>query len=96
MMAGVSADRLAHFVRDPVREDPDLSAVAADTDEARGYPPDDPWMMTALPLYGYSRGVYSSRRLARARDERLDFMAGDGLEQAGRPHSATSPTPRAA
>ena len=31
--------------------------------------------MTALLLYGYSRGVYSSRRLARACEERLDFMA---------------------
>jgi hypothetical protein len=32
-------------------------------------------MMTALLLYGYSRGVYSSRRLARACEERLDFLA---------------------
>jgi transposase len=32
-------------------------------------------MMTALLLYGYSRGLYSSRRLARACEERLDVMA---------------------
>lgn len=31
--------------------------------------------MAALPLYGYSRGVYSSRKLAQACVERLDFMA---------------------
>ena len=32
-------------------------------------------MMTALLLYGYSRGIYSSRRLAMACEERVDFMA---------------------
>ena len=31
--------------------------------------------MTALLLYGYSRGIYSSRRLAMACEERVDFMA---------------------
>ena len=60
----VPADHVAHFVRDLVREDLDLTAIVASYDEARGYPPYDPWMMTALLLYGYSRGVYSSRRLA--------------------------------
>jgi transposase len=71
----VPADHPAHFVRDLVREQLDLSAIVESYDEARGYPPYDPWMMTALLLYGYSRGVYSSRRLARACEERLDFMA---------------------
>ena len=71
----VPADHPAHFVRDLVREDLDLSAIVAVYDEARGYPPYDPWMMTGLLLYGYSRGVYSSRRLAQACEERLDFMA---------------------
>ena len=32
-------------------------------------------MMVALLLYGYSRGVYSSRRLALGCEERVDFMA---------------------
>jgi transposase len=32
-------------------------------------------MMTALLLYGYAVGVYSSRRLAKACLERVDFMA---------------------
>jgi transposase len=77
----VPADHPAHFVRDLVREDLDLSAIVEDYDEVRGYPPYDPWMMTALLLYGYSRGVYSSRRLARACEERLDFMAVTALNR---------------
>jgi transposase len=32
-------------------------------------------MMVALLLYGYSRGIYSSRQLARACEERVDVMA---------------------
>lgn len=38
-------------------------------------------MMTALLLYGYSRGVYSSRKLAQACEERVDFMAVTGLNR---------------
>jgi hypothetical protein len=38
-------------------------------------------MMVALLLYGYSRGVYSSRGLARACEERVDFMAVTGLNR---------------
>ena len=71
----------AHFVRDLVRDDLDLSAIVEDYDEARGYPPYDPMMMTGLLLYGYCRGVYSSRRLARACEERLDFMAVTALNK---------------
>jgi transposase len=63
-----------HFVRDLVREQLDLAVIVESYDEARGYPPCDPWVMTVL-LYGYSRGVYSSRKLARAGEERRDFMA---------------------
>lgn len=66
---------MAHFVRDLVRDQLDLSAIIGTYTEVRGYPPYDPTMMTALLLYGYSRGVYSSRRLARACEERLDFLA---------------------
>ena len=51
----VASDHLAHFVRDLVRDDLDLSAIVEDYDEARGYPPYDPVMMTALLLYGLSR-----------------------------------------
>ena len=77
----VPADHPAHFVRDLVREQLDLSSIVSSYDEARGHPPYDPWMMTALLLYGYSRGVYSSRRLAQACAERVDFMAVTALNQ---------------
>jgi transposase len=77
----VPADHPAHFVRELVREALDLSAITDSYEEARGYPPYDPSMMTALLLYGYSRGVYSSRRLARACAERLDFMAVTALNR---------------
>jgi IS5 family transposase len=36
-------------------------------------------MMTALLLYAYSQGIYSSRRIDRACQERVDFMAVTGL-----------------
>ena len=49
--------------------------------EARGYPPYHPGMMVALLLYAYSEGVYSSRRIARACEERLDFQAVTALNR---------------
>ena len=71
----VPEGHVAHFVRNLVRDELDLSAILAAYGEERGYPPYHPVMMTALLLYGYSRGVYSSRRLERACEERLDFLA---------------------
>lgn len=71
----VPAGHVAHFVRELVREQLDLSAITGTYSELRGYPPFDPVMMTALLLYAYSQGVYSSRRMARACEERLDFLA---------------------
>jgi transposase len=38
-------------------------------------------MMAGLLLYGYSRGLYSSHQLARACEERVDFMAVTGLNR---------------
>jgi len=72
---------LAHFVRDTVREALDLSAILAGYDEERGYPPYRPGMMVALLLYAYCSGVYSSRQIARGREERVDFMAVTGLQR---------------
>jgi transposase len=77
----VPAGHLAHFVRDTVREGLDLSAILSAYDEERGYPPYHPGMMVALLLYGYCRGVYSSRQLMRACEERVDFMAVTGLNR---------------
>jgi transposase len=65
----------AHFVRELVREDLDLSAIVEAYEGERGQPPYHPVMMTALLLYAYSQGVYSSRRMARGCQERVDFMA---------------------
>ena len=69
------ADDPAHFVRDLVREELDLSAILSTYVEERGYPPYHPAMLTAILLYGYTQGVYSSRKLARACHTRVDFMA---------------------
>jgi len=77
----VPAGHLAHFVRDTVREGLDLSAITGTYEEDRGQPPYHPGMMTALLLYGYARGVYASRRLAQACEERVDFMAVTGLNK---------------
>lgn len=77
----VPAGHLAHFVRDTVREALDLSGILGTYDEDRGQPPYHPAMMVALLLYGYARGVYASRRLAQACEERVDFMAVTGLNK---------------
>lgn len=77
----VPAGHLAHFVRDLVRDSLDLSAIFNDYRGERGYPPYHPVMMTALLLYSYCQGVYSSRRMAAACEERVDFMAITALQQ---------------
>src|SRR3954466_11990732 len=71
----VPPGHLAHFVRDTVREALDLSEILGAYAEERGFPPYHPTMMTALLLYAYSQRVFSSRRIARACIERVDFMA---------------------
>src|SRR5215203_431027 len=77
----VPPGHLAHFIRDTVREALDLSAIVDSYTEERGFPPYHPGMMVALLLYGYSRGIYSSRQLARACEERVDVMAVMGLNR---------------
>jgi transposase len=71
----VAEDHLARFVVSLVRDELDLSAIYASYAGEKGQPPYHPAMMTALLLYGYAVGVYSSRRLAKACLERVDFMA---------------------
>jgi transposase len=71
----------AHFVREIVRNQLDLRAVFAVYDEERGYPPYHPAMMTALLLYGYTQGLFSSRKLAKACEERIDFMAVTAMQK---------------
>jgi len=71
----VPADHAAHFIRDLVRDELDLTAILSSYDDERGFPPYHPGMMVAVLLYAYTQGVYSSRRIARCCEERLDFMA---------------------
>jgi transposase len=71
----VSPDHLVMFVLSLVREQLDLAAIYAGYPSDKGQPPYDPTMMTVLVLYSYAVGVYSSRRIARACAERVDFMA---------------------
>lgn len=71
----VPAGHVAHFVRDLVRDSLDLSAILKTYAEDRGFPPYDPIMMTALLLYAYCQGLYASRRIAKACEERVDVMA---------------------
>lgn len=76
----VPEGHLAHFIRETVRGDLDLSEVLASYTEERGFPPYHPALMTALLLYAYCSGVYSSRRIDRACQERVDFMAVTGRQ----------------
>jgi transposase len=76
----VPRDHLSRLIVALVREELDLSAIASSYRSALGQPPFDPRMMTALLLHGYTSGLYSSRRIAKAAVERADFMmivAGD-------------------
>jgi transposase len=77
----VPDDHPAHFVRDLVRESLDLSAILETYDEERGFPPYHPVMMVALLLYAYSQGVFSSRKIAKGCEERLDFMAVTAMQK---------------
>ena len=77
----VPEKHLANLVRDTVRNTLDLSAILDEYREVRGYPPYHPTMMTALLLYSYCTGIYSSRRIARACEERIDFMAVTAMQK---------------
>jgi transposase len=73
--AKLPEDDLVFFLLDLVPQ-LDLSAVSAPyEDELRGAPPFDPVMMTCLLLYAYCVGVYSSRKIARACERNLAFLA---------------------
>jgi transposase len=71
---------LSHFIRNLVVEQLNLKEFA-DSYSDEGAPPFHPGMMVAVILYAYARGVYSSREIARACEERLDFLAVTGMEK---------------
>jgi len=73
--AKLPEDDLVFFLLDLVPQ-LDLSPVVAPyVDELRGAPPFDPALMTCLLLYAYGVGVYSSRKIARACERNLAFLA---------------------
>src|SRR5215211_791094 len=71
----VAKDHLARFVLSLVKDEVDLAEITGTYGSERGQPPFDPIMMTALLLYSYCCGTYSSRRIAKACRERVDFMS---------------------
>jgi transposase len=77
----VPSDHLAHFVRNLVLEQLNLKRIMDQYSEGRGYPPYHPAMMTALIVYAYTQGIYSSRRIARACEQRVDIMAVTGMQR---------------
>jgi transposase len=80
-MDWVDKDDLVVFIRNLVLEELDLSEIEEQYKEERGYPPFHPVMMTALVLYSYCQGIYSSRRIARACKQRVDFIALMGMQK---------------
>jgi transposase len=76
----VAKDHLARFVLSLVRDDLDLSEITGTYGSEKGQPPFDPTMVTTLLLYSYCCGIYSSRRIAKACRERVDFMSIVGLD----------------
>jgi len=64
-----------------VSEQLDLREIENEYLEERGQPPYSPVMMTGLIVYGYTQGVYSSRRLGKACEERVDFMVVTGMSR---------------
>jgi len=78
----VPPDHLCLFVRGLARDVLDLSVIERTySRDPRGYPPYHPAMLVALLLYAYTQGIYSSRRIAKACEERVDFMALTAMQQ---------------
>ena len=70
-----------YFMLRLVCEHLDLREILNRYQEPRGYPPFDPRMMVALVLYSYSQGIYSSRRIAKACESRVDYMVLTGMQR---------------
>jgi transposase len=79
--AKLPEDDLVFFLLDVVPK-LDLAPIhAVYQDETRGAPPFDPAMMTCLLLYAYCVGVFSSRKIARACERNLAFLAIVGTDR---------------
>ena len=67
-------DHLARFIKELVQKlDLESFYQFYDSKDGRGRPPYHPAMMLSLLLYGYSTGVFSSRKIERATYENLAF-----------------------
>ena len=75
----VSKDHLSNFIRVLVIDELNLSEILSKYKEERGNPPYDPRMMLCVLLYSYTQGLYSSRKMAKCCEERVDFMALSGM-----------------
>ena len=71
----VAKNHLAPLVLSVVRDELDLAKIMSCYASEKGQPPFHPVMMTTLLLYGYCCGIPSSRRIAKACRERVDFMS---------------------
>src|SRR6267142_62248 len=70
----VPKGHVSRFIVELVRESLDLKEITGSYVSGLGQPPFDPRMMVALLLHGYTSGLYSSRRIAKACRERNDFV----------------------
>ena len=70
----VPENHVSRFIVALVRESLDLKEITGSYTSPLGQPPFDPRMLAALLLNGYASGIYSSRRIAKAAQERADFM----------------------
>src|SRR5215475_9024361 len=76
----VSESHLARFVLNLVTESIDLKPITKTYSSVRGQPAFNPVMMTVLLIYGYCCGIHSSRKIAKACLERVDFMSIVGFD----------------
>jgi transposase len=79
--AKLPEDDLVFFVLDTVPHLDLRRVYVAYEDETRGAPPFDPKMMVCLLLYAYCVGVFSSRKIARACERNLAFLAIVGADR---------------
>ena len=65
-------DHVVYFI-DEIVDEMDLGEIYASYDDPRGQPPYEPKMMVKVLIYGYMKGVRSSRKLERALHEDVGF-----------------------
>ena len=73
LLDAISPDDPVHVVRQVVHEF-DLDGIHRAYQAERGRPPFHPEAMVGLLLYGACRGIYSSRKLARACRDQIPFL----------------------